>query len=1019
MSTHLCVRSSFSLLNGTMSVSDLVRKSVELEFLSVALVEKNVMYSAVAFAKECRKAGLKPIYGVEVDVSDFDGSSVIMLARNYRGYQQCMQVSSLLNMSMEAISFAQLNDYLSDCFLLIPSVGGVFENISVENAEERLKALQDVLTVPFTYGLSYHESSYYQSKNNTMKQLLEKYDIRSVALSCVYYEKPEDEYIFRVLRAIGKGISINDKTLVSEPDRYFYSKKELAAIYTDEELAYSDWIADQCNVDIYEEKSDLPVFTTPDNVDSATYLTKLANKGLQKRFAFKPYPRAYSERLQYELGIINSMNFSDYFLIVYDVIRYARSRNIYVGPGRGSAAGSLVAYCLGIVHVDPIEYGLLFERFLNPERISMPDIDIDFPDNRRQEVIDYVANKYGFEHVAHICTFGTLAAKQSIRDVGRVLQVPISSIDKCNKTIPSAPNTTLLKTYHEVKAFRTLVDSDEKLQEVFKIALRIEGLPRHISTHAAGIVLSSVSLNKIVPITQIEADLVSTQYSMDTLEELGLIKIDFLGLRNLTIIDHIVETIRETDPEFDILKISLADRKTYALIANVDTVGVFQLESDGMKALIKKMRPHQFMDIADTIALFRPGPMQNIPLYLENRKHPEKVTYLHPDLKPICEGTYGVLIYQEQIMQVAQTIAGFSLAKADVLRKAMSKKNEKELLSLKQEFLDGCLKRGYTQDVAAAIFELIEKFANYGFNKSHSVAYALISYQMAYLKANHPLLFYTHLLSSVIGSERKSAEYLDECRRYHVKVLGPSVNHSDIVYKIEGHAIRFPLSAIKGFGKVGCAQLMQERQLNGPYKDFIDFVARINLVKVSKKNLESLIYAGALDEFKEGRLSMIASLEEALNYADLVKVDAQGSLSLRFDIVSRPLFHRVKEDRSILDDKEYEALGLTLSSHPVLSKRPFYPQAVLLTQVTSYSEKRISVLVKINKVKLHKTKRMEPMAFVTLSDESSQLDAVVFPRVFKEVENSLIRGKIVLIEGIFREDSFIVNQVSSLNDDFH
>ncbi len=840
-----------------------------------------------------------------------------------------------------------------------------------------------------------------------------------VSLSCVYYQKKEDEGLFRILRAIAKGVPLQDKTLVSEVNRYFYSPQELDAIYDQDDLERSDWIAQHCDADVYAIQSGLPVFKTKDDVDSKRYLSELALAGLQKRFDFKGVPKRYRERLNYELSVITSMHFEDYFLIVYDLIRFARTQKIYVGPGRGSAAGSLVAYCLGITHVDPIHYGLLFERFLNPERITMPDIDIDFPDNRRQEVIDYAALKYGNEHVAHIATFGTLAAKQAMRDVGRVMQIPVSTIDKVNKLISSAPKTTLSSTYADSKNFRTLIESDDHLKHVYESALKLEGLPRHVSTHAAGVVLSRLPLVEVVPTIQIETDLVSTQYPMDTLESLGLIKIDFLGLRNLTIIDNIVRDIQRTQPDFDILKIPLDDAKTYQLIANVDTVGIFQLESEGMKALVQKMRPHQFMDIADTIALFRPGPMQNIPLYLENRRHPDQVEYLHPDLKSICESTYGVLIYQEQIMEVAQQIAGFTLGRADVLRKAMSKKNEKELQGLKDEFLNGCVTKGYAPDLAEAIFDLIEKFANYGFNKSHSVAYALIAYQQAFLKANYPLLFYCHLLTSVIGSERKTSEYLQECRRYQVQILGPSVNESQAVYTIENNAIRFPLSTVKGFGKVSYSQLIQERQVNGKYTDYYDFIARINVLKISKKNIESLIYAGALDEFKLGRLSMIASLDEAFDYADLVKVDVNGSVSLRLDIVSLPRFRTVKEEKYILDEREYEALGLYLSFHPVLRLRPQFPKALTLVKAQSQPDKTIQLLGILTKIKLHKTKKMEPMAFITLNDESGSLDGVVFPRVFKDVESRLIRGILVVVEGVYREGSFIVNQLHTINDDFH
>lgn len=1014
MSTPLYVRSNFSLLEGTMRPDQIAFEAKERGFSAVAIVEKHVMFSTVQFVKACHKYEVKPIIGLEVPVIWEQEMNVVLLAKENQGYLDLIQLSSQLNAGQKAIDIEVLERISHHSFVIILSVGGGFDDVLIEKSEsrvlERFQQLREILPFSFYIGLIYQESTFFRERNNLLKKIAASMNVQSVAMSGVYYLNKQDERIYRILQSIDKGVSYDDKTLISAPDRYFYTQTQLSHIYDEDDLLLSDEIAASCSVDIYHQTSNLPHFKSMTLEESAQFLKQLAYEGLKKRLNYQQIPDVYLQRLSYECSVITSMNFSDYFLIVYDVIRYARSKHIYVGPGRGSAAGSLVSYCLGITHIDPIQYDLLFERFLNPERISMPDIDIDFPDNRRQEVIDYVKQVYGQDHVAHIITFGTLAAKQAMRDVGRVSHVPLSLIDRVGKSIPSAPKITIQNAYKESKTFRTLIDSSEQLQGVYKDAVLIEGFPRHVSTHAAGIVLSRLPLNEVVPTIEIDAQTKATQYSMDVLESLGLIKIDFLGLRNLTIIDNITETIRKSQPDFDILKIPLDDQKTFQLIANVDTQGLFQLESEGMKALIRKMKPHQFNDIADTIALFRPGPMQNIPLYLENRQNPAKIKYIHPDLKPIAHSTYGVLIYQEQIMQVVQKFAGFSLARADVLRKAMSKKNEAELLSLKQEFLDGCVTQGYSPDLATSLFELISKFANYGFNKSHSVAYALISYQMAYLKANYPQLFYCYLLSSVIGSQRKTMEYLDECRRRRIPILGLSLNNSGSSYLIEAKGIRYPFAGIVGFGSATIKVLLQERQKRGLFNDYYDAIARLNLAKITKKQMETLIYAGAFDEFNLGRLTMIASLDEAFDYANLIKIEEGGEPSLSLGLVSKPMLKKVQESQFVIDEQEFNALGLYLSSHPIAKIRADYPHTSLCSDVMlSLGKKQIIAL--LSKVKQHKTKTMEPMAFVSFTDESGPVEGVIFPKTFKQLTVELKKGMKVLCTGTVRDDSFIVDQI--------
>ena len=577
---------------------------------------------------------------------------------------------------------------------------------------------------------------------------------------------------------------------------------------------------------------------------------------------------------------------------------------------------------------------------------------------------------------------------------------------------------TLQTAIQQNPRFHQMVYADRRYQELFETALRIEGLPRHVSTHAAGIVFSRAELDQICPTIRIENDLLSTQYTMEHLEELGLIKMDFLGLRNLTIIDDIVQRVNQRQP-LDIMKIPLDDARTYALLKKVDTVGIFQLESEGMKNLIRKMQPECFDDIVATIALFRPGPMENIPEYLRCRTSPSAVHYLHPDLKPILESTYGVMIYQEQIMQTAQKMAGFSLGRADVLRRAMSKKKLKELQSLQKEFIGGCIQQGYDEKLANEVYELILKFANYGFNKSHSVAYGLLAYQLSYLKANFPLEFYTSLLNSVIGAEGKTAEYIDECRRHQVQILEPSVNASDVRYLIEGNAIRYPLLGIKNIGSAACLQLLAERQEKGPFADYYDFVTRMLTRRLNRKMIEALIDAGALDEFHANRQSLRLSLEEAISYGDLVRIEVGGQVRIDLGLVSKPVMVMAKEDPIERSEREREALGFYLCSHPILQiKKKYQIQTEPLIRLLAKGG-YIEGFVYLQRVRQHRTKKGDLMAFAVGVDETAQIDLVIMPNIYARSTAFLNKGQYVYFQGkMDKEDSCLVNRLQPLNPDF-
>ena len=1016
MSTHLSVRSCYSLLNGTMTISNLVHQAKVLGFSALGLSDLRVMHGSLEFVHLCQKEGIQAIIGLEFDVLfDTNAYSVLCIARDNTGYQALMEISSKLNCNRKSIDLDVLSTYQASLFVIVYSDQSVFDQAFINDDEtlifSRMQAFKKLIP-NVMLGINRQEETYYQVQNKRLKAVLKPLGIQSLATHRIFYAEADHDEHHRVLKAIGTQKLLSDKQLVLERYRYMLSKDEMAQLYEEDDLKMTDWVAAQCKVEWNQAQTRLPKFETPDkNLNSAQYLTQLCLAGLEKRFSNTPIDGSYRTRLKYELDVIVSMHYEDYFLIVWDFIRFAKTQGIYVGPGRGSAAGSLVSYCLGITHVDPIEHDLLFERFLNPERISLPDIDTDFPDNRRDEVIQYVVQKYGKDHVAHISTFGTLAAKQVLRDVGRVMEISVRELDSLSKTIPQALKITLRQAYEQSPRFKQMIASDERFQKLFRIASALEGLPRHISTHAAGVVMSSVPLDHVVPLIQIEQDMLSTQFTMEHLEALGLIKMDFLGLRNLTIIDEIVQAIQKRENiAFNILRIPLNDKKTLKLVHDVDTVGIFQLESEGMKNLLRQMKTSRFEDIVATIALFRPGPMENIPEYIQARQNPDKVVYPVEAIKPIVESTFGIMIYQEQIMQVAQRMAGFSLAKADILRKAMSKKNAGDLSKLEEAFIRGCVANGFTDDTARTVYALIFKFANYGFNKSHSVAYAMISYQMAYLKANYPDLFFVALLNSVIGSESKTYEYLQEAKAHNVKVANPSVNYSMGHYVLENGTIRFPLLIIKGVGTALNQAILTERS-KGMFNDFYDFVVRMSTYRISKANFEALIDAGALDDFKLSRNTMKASLQDALAYADMVRIEHNQQISIDTSLVKPLTLVVVKDDPLDKAENERLVLGYYLSDHPLthLKASLGLTQAIMQLGISNQNQTFIAM---IKKVKTHRTKNGAMMAFIQLIDESGELDGVLMPNIYQGLEEQLKINRIVKVSGLIeKEKSCLIKKI--------
>lgn len=1012
MASFLYIRSVYSLLSSMCTIESSVKKAKDLGYKAIGLVDRNVLAGAKNFYDTCLKENIKPVIGLEVDLNiDNRLFPIILYAKNDEGFINLMKLSSYVcTKDDKFVDIDTLNKYKDNNFLVLSS-----DNMPLsvaydakDDLDESLAYQDELFSKDYMVALIDHDIAINNNRDKKLKDILNNHGIKTLALSRTYYLNSDDYSEFEILKCIKDKRTLDPETYY-EKDRYFLSIDTFNSLYDENDIKNTDILANNCNVK-FEFKTDLPIYKTPKDVSSKDYLVALCKEGLKRRLKGN-LTKEYSKRLEYELSVITKMNFENYFLIVYDFILYAKKNNILVGPGRGSAAGSLVSYCLGITEIDPIKYGLLFERFLNPERISMPDIDTDFPDDRRDEVVAYVRDKYGKDHVGHIITYGTLKAKQVLRDVGRVLNYSTYDMDSICKLLPYNPNITLEYSYNNIPLFRQKIESEEKYRNLYNIARKLEGFPRHESTHAAGIVFSLKPLNEIVPITSIESDLYSTQYTAEYLEALGLIKMDFLALRNLTIISEIVGEINK-DKDFNIKNIPLDDPKTFKLIKDVNLLGVFQLESNGMQSLARKMKPNSLAELSMMIALFRPGPMDNIPTFLENRANPNKIKYPLDELKPILEETYGIIVYQEQIMAIARKLAGFTYGKADVLRKAMSKKKIKELEKLKPEFIDGCLNNGYKLEDANRIYDLIEKFANYGFNKSHSVAYGLVAYQMAYLKANYPLYFYKALLNGTIGSTIKTYDYIKECRSVGVKVLGVSINHSYGEYVLEDNSIRMPYGVIKDVGKTAIIKILEVRQ-KGIFKDYVDTVCRLTNSGVDKKALENLIIAGAFDEFGLSRYAMSESLINVVRYAG-----TRGeSISILGDVDDSPIIKNVSDNNVVKAEKEKEVLGFYFSFNPIENVKKIKGYNCQSLRNIINSNGYVKGFGMIKRIKRIKTKKGDNMCFIDVYDDTGDISLAIMPNLYKIEEANINEAKYIYFEGnLEKESSVLVKKMEAINE---
>ncbi|MEG2322673.1 MAG: DNA polymerase III subunit alpha [Bacilli bacterium] len=938
--TPLFIKTDNSLLCSLIKIDDLIVFAKKHNIKSLTITDNN-MYGVMEFYHKCLKNDIKPIIGLNV----FD---IVLYAINYNGYKNLMKLASI-----EEVNIEDLKKYSLDLICLVP-----YPYL------DKYDILKDIYINVFK---GYRDL---EEKNNLSGNL--------VYLNEILYLEEKDQGYLNYLYAIRTGKSLKEVT-ISSKDNHLLNYQ----LYLDDN---NELITKLCNVTIPFNQDLMPIYPCD---DSFSYLKELVIIGLKANFGDK-VNKIYLKRLKYELDIINKMGFCNYFLIVWDYVMFAKKNGILVGPGRGSAAGSLVAFCLGITTIDPLKYDLLFERFLNPERISMPDIDIDFEYTRREEVLNYCINKYGFKKVAPIITFGTLASKQVIRDVLKVSDISLKTADYLCKMIDSHIN--LMDNYKTNKRLNEYLEKNIELKKLYKISLKLEGLKRHTSIHAAGIVMSRYELDEIIPLEK-HGSFYVTGYSMEYLEEIGLLKMDLLALKNLTLINDV---LKELKLDFD--KIPMNDKEALNIFTNVDTIGIFQFESSGMINFLNKFKPVSFEEIVACVALFRPGPMHNIDSYIKRRNGLEPIDYLDPCLVSILKPTYGIIIYQEQIMQIASTLASYSLAEADLLRKAMSKKKEDILLKEKDKFINQSLANGHSIDIATKVYNLILKFAAYGFNKAHSVSYAMIAYKMAYLKAHYKDVFMKHLLSMVIGSSIKTKEYIDSCK---IKVVKPNINISDIDYKIINKEIIYPLANIKNVGSNTASLIILERN-KGLFKSIFDFFNRCH---INSKALESLIKAGCFDCFSYNQQTLDNNLELLNNYSELggLLADTLEPVLTLFDEYSK----------QELLACEFEVFGTYISGHPVTNYRSKI-KAISLKNVISYFDKNIICLILVEKVHKIVTKKNENMLFITGSDETSLCEFVLFPKNYCEVKV----GNIYIINGHvekrFDKYQIIVNDIKNM-----
>ena len=1032
---HLHVHSEYSLLDGACRLKRLVSRAKELGMKSVAVTDHGNVYAAVEFYEECRSQGIKPIIGSEMYVAEgsrFERTGrpyhLILLCKNEQGYKNLCKLSSLSYTEgfyyKPRIDFELLSEYheglicLSAC--LAGEIARKLSDGNYDGAKETAMKYKALFGEDYYIEVQDHDLSEQRAILPYQYKLARELGIECVATNDCHYIDKSDARMQKILMCIATLTKETDPDAMDfgSQEFYFKSPEEMAELFAGHPDAIENTvrIADKCSLSFEFGQTKLPAFTIDGVSDNEKYLRDLCYKGLREHYGETP-PDGAAERLDYELSVIASMGFVNYYLIVWDFISYAKSQGIPVGPGRGSGAGSLAAYCIGITDVDPLKYNLLFERFLNPERVSMPDFDIDFCYVRRQEVIDYVKRRYGVDHVAQIITFGTLAARNAIRDVAKAMDVPLRTAGELATAVPWG--MTIQKAIDNVKEFRDMYLGNAQCHEVVDMAMQVEGMPRHASTHAAGVVITDGPVSDYVPL-QADGGQIVTQYTMTVLEKLGLLKIDFLGLRNLTIIDDTVKMINRSDPDFDIRKIPQDDPEVYASFARGETVGVFQFESEGMTNVVMRLVPESLEDLTAALSLYRPGPMDSIPNYIRNRHNPNLIKYRTPLLKPILDVTYGCIVYQEQVMQIFRELAGYSYGRADVVRRAMAKKKHKELEAERRAFIygdettKGCLKNGVSEQDASELFDEMLSFASYAFNKSHAAAYATVAYQTAYLKHYYFREYMAALLTSVLGSESKIIEYTEACEQNGVKILGPDVNLSDEGFTVCDGGIRYGLLAIKNLGSGVIENLKEERRNNGPFRSLYDFISRLYGRELNSKAVESLIKSGAFDSFPHNRREMIQSLDMMMSaVSDSKRENLEGQFDLfgSIDMPSEPEMVKAEEFRfAELLELEKETLGIYISGHPLSEFTPWLSAADILTSrriaegvengEKGFTERAdVSIVGILRKIKIIQAKKGGDMCFATFEDVTGETEVVVFPNMFLSSRKLLTEGARLYIRG--------------------
>ena len=1047
---HLHTHTEYSLLDGEASIKKLVARVKELGMDSCAITDHGSMYGVVDFYREAKAQGIHPIIGCEVymaprsrfdKVHDIDNktSHLILLAENQKGYKNLIKLVSAGYIDgfyyKPRIDFEMLKEHSEGIIALSACIAGEVPKALLRGDYDEAKKIAlkyaEVLGKD-NYFLEIQDHGLSEQKRiiPDMLRLSEETGIGLVATNDIHYLKKEDAKYQDVLMCIQMEKKVDDPDRMKFETEEFYIKspEEMMSLfeYVPQAIENTEKIAKRCNVDFDFGTRHLPAYAVPDGKDAFEYLRELCQSGLEKRYL--PVSDELQKRLDYELGVIKSMGFVDYFLIVWDFIHFAKNNGVMVGPGRGSAAGSIVAYSLGITTVDPIKYGLIFERFLNPERVSMPDIDIDFAPNGRQKIIDYVVEKYGEGQVAQIITFGTMKAKLAIRDVGRALDIPYAEVDKVAKLVPFDLKMTISKALDISTELHALYENDPQIKELLDTSMALEGLPRHASTHAAGVVITSEPIVNYVPLQLNSENFITTQFTKDTVENLGLLKMDFLGLRNLTVIENAVKIIKRTRGiDLNMDEIDYDCKEVYELISSGNTDGVFQLESAGMQSFMQELKPDTLEDVIAGIALYRPGPMEQIPRYIKSKKNPETIKYKHPLLKNILDVTYGCMVYQEQVLEIVRTLAGYSLGKADSMRRVISKKKADQMVIERKNFIygsddgdiPGCIKNGIDEQTAISIFDEINDFANYAFNKSHAAAYAFVTYQTAYLKTFYPVEYMASLISSIDDLD-KINHYIANCKEMGIDRLPPDVNKSEDTFTVENNSIRFGLSAVKNVGRAMILNLVNERKNNGEFKNFSDFIDRMAGQDMNKRALEGLISCGAFDSMGVKRSQLLAVYEKALDgTARAARDNVAGQMSL-FDTIeeqSEMQFPNIDElDKKTMLKMEKQSTGLYFSGHPMeeytdkIKKLTKYNISDVLTSVHKDEDGNyhavegglqdgdmMIICAAIASRKNKTTRSNAQMAFLNVEDVYGSVECIVFPKVLNEFSPLLQEDNLVAI----------------------